>query len=191
MAAHWAAASAAGCSVPLCIERGPHGWVQRASYTHPDMHDELIDVLPPLASPFAALAARSGAVAVYSFVLIGDQNAGKSTFLHAFVGHGDVSWLELTSYLPILTSSFLNARLLAGADALPMDEPPFLDTDIGRATLLLTLEDFAFFCDEFDLGRRAELEALAAARTCHVAVQLIEVGGDHLDRMATWREGGA
>lgn len=29
-----------------------------------------------------------------------------------------------------------------------MDIPPFLDTDVARGTVLLTLEDFAFFCDE-------------------------------------------
>eukprot|EP00966_Prymnesium_polylepis_P043907 1017636-Prymnesium_polylepis.1 len=89
------------------------------------------------------------------------------------------------SFLPILSSSFLNASLLSSATA-PMDEPPFIDTDVGtqhaqqpshllpstgvarcarrtgcfacrdcclwctlaragRATMLLTLEDFAFF----------------------------------------------
>ena len=64
-----------------------------------------------------------------------------------------------------------------------MDEPPFVDTDVGRASFLLTLEDFAFFVNEFELGDAVPLERLAAQRTQYAAVQLIEIGGDHLDRM--------
>ena len=41
------------------------------------------------------------------------QNAGKSTFMHAFGHHHDDNWLELTSELPILTSTFLNTRFLS------------------------------------------------------------------------------
>ena len=58
-----------------------------------------------------------------------------------------------------------------------MDEPPFLDTDIGRASLLLSLEDVAFFVSEFGLDASVHLESLAAQRVEHVALQLLEVGG--------------
>ena len=170
-----------GCA-PLTLERTPHGWIQRAAFTHPDLHDELVDELVSLDSPFAT-ACGSGATAVFTFLLLGDQNAGKSTFLHAFAHHADSAWLELGSFLPILTSSFLNAALTQSAAAPPMDEPPFVDTDVGRASFLLTLEDFAFFVNEFELGDAVPLERLAAQRTQYAAVQLIEIGGDHLDRM--------
>ena len=43
-----------------------------------------------------------------------------------------------------------------------MDEPPFVDTDVGRASFLLTLEDFAFFVNEFELGDAVPLEREAA-----------------------------
>ena len=99
-----------GCS-SLALERTPDGWLQRAAWTHPDLHDELVEELVSLSSPFAAAGGASGAVS-FTFLLLGDQNAGKSTFLHAFAHAGDASWLEMLSLLPILSSSFLNAQLL-------------------------------------------------------------------------------
>ena len=54
----------------------------------------------------------------------------------------------------------INASLRADSTTPPMDEPPFLDTDIGRASLLLTLEDFAFFVSEFELGGAVDVHAL-------------------------------
>jgi GTPase SAR1 family protein len=53
---------------------------------------------------------------VVSFVLLGDQNAGKSTFLHGFTHHPDPSFLELSSLLPVLAASFVNTRFLTKAD---------------------------------------------------------------------------
>ena len=123
------------------------------------MHDELVEELVSLSSPFSVTGASSGAC-VFTFLLLGDQNAGKSTFLHAFSHAGSSSWLALGSYLPILSASFLNASLRADSTTPPMDEPPFLDTDIGRASLLLTLEDFAFFVSEFELGGAVDVHAL-------------------------------
>ena len=62
--------------------------------------------------------------------------------------------------LPILSASFTNAQFV---DRQQMDEPPFLDTDVGRASLLLTLEDFSFFIDEFDLPiKHEQLSQLAS-----------------------------
>ena len=154
----------------LTLERTPSGWIQRASFTHPDLHDELVEEIVPLSSPFSSVCARGSSA--FTFLLLGDQNAGKSTFLHAFSHAGDATWLEIGSYLPIISASFVNASLCTDSATPPMDEPPFLDTDIGkplgstrhsllntrtqltthdsrltagRASLLLTLEDFAFF----------------------------------------------
>ena len=87
--------------------------------------------------------------------------------------------------LPILASSFCNLRYAptqpeaGGAPApLPRDEPPFLDTDLGRATVLLGAEDFAFYADEF--GFQTDLLAPGIA---YVVMQLLEFGGDHLDAL--------
>jgi hypothetical protein len=33
----------------------------------------------------------------------------------------------------------------------PLDEPPFLDTDIGRAVFLVTIETFVFFLEEHNI----------------------------------------
>ena len=139
-----------GTSELTLEQTGEKCWIQRASFTHADLHDELVSDLVALSSPFAGCGDESETVC-YTFLLLGDQNAGKSTFLHAFTNAGDASWLALASFLPIVSSSLLNASLLASPAAPPMDEPPFIDTDVGRATMLLTLEDFAFFCSEFEL----------------------------------------
>ena len=61
-------AARCGCA-PLTLERTPHGWIQRAAFTHPDLHDELVDELVSLDSPFAT-ACGSGATAVFTFLLL-------------------------------------------------------------------------------------------------------------------------
>ena len=125
-------------------------------------------------------------------MLLGDQNAGKSTFLHAFSYTDEPHWLELSSYLPLLSSAFLNVRLLPpGDDTPPRDELPYLDTDIGRSNFLMTAENFIFFLREFGLAPTSDAcgaavapplsECLGDAR--YVLTQFIEVGGDHLDRL--------
>ena len=110
----------------LTLSRSPEGWVQRAQFSHPDLHDELVEELAEHDSPLARSASTSGVVN-FTFLLLGDQNAGKSTFLHAFTHAGDRAWLELLSLLPILSSSFVNAQLaLTAKDSLRgpiMDEP--------------------------------------------------------------------
>ena len=111
----------------LTLERTPSGWIQRASFTHPDLHDELVEEIVPLSSPFSSVCARGSSA--FTFLLLGDQNAGKSTFLHAFSHAGDAKWLEIGSYLPIISASFVNASLCTDSATPPMDEPPFLDKD--------------------------------------------------------------
>jgi hypothetical protein len=177
-----------GCA-PLALSRTPDGWVQKSSFTHPDLHDELVEEFVSITSPLAPRVVSG--VAAFTFVMLGDQNAGKSTFLHAFTHSAGASWLELLSLLPILSSSFANVQLASSTGMGPpaMDEPPFIDTDVGRATFLLTLEDFAFFVDEFGLPLPHDhLQELAVASGVRYAiVELIEIGGDHIDRMMTSR----
>lgn len=59
----------------------------------------------------------------------------------------------------------------------PIDELPFLDTDIARAAVLLTRETFVFFLHEFDITLNYPL----LDETRFVSIQFIEIGGDHLD----------
>jgi hypothetical protein len=62
-----------------------------------------------------------------TFLLVGDQNAGKSTFLHSFCRHYDAHFLSLSSLLPLLSSTFVNTRFLWEDDQRPpIDEPPFI-----------------------------------------------------------------
>ncbi|PFH32435.1 hypothetical protein BESB_017530 [Besnoitia besnoiti] len=76
------------------------------------------------------------------------------------------------------------------------DERPFLDSDVARSLLLFTLEDFLFFCSEFSIpvyekeAPGASFSAaprapgfLFSAWTRYVALHLLELGGDHLDRL--------
>lgn len=71
---------------------------------------------------------------------------------------------------------------------------------MARATLVLSLEDFRFFADEFELSAPP---IQVRADTRYVAIQLIEVcavrlglccetlqvGGDHLDDLRCWHNG--
>ncbi|MHA2102732.1 MAG: hypothetical protein ACW981_04855, partial [Candidatus Hodarchaeales archaeon] len=72
---------------------------------------------------------------------------------------------------------FINTRFVnEGEDFI--DEPPFIDTDIGRGTILFNREDFEFVLRENDI-KQIEL----TAKTRYVLINFIEVGGDHLDRI--------
>ncbi|KFG59241.1 hypothetical protein TGRUB_305230 [Toxoplasma gondii RUB] len=213
------------------------------------------------------LVDHCGETAMVSLLIVGDQNAGKSTFLHAFCRDRlGARFLQLTSFLPFLQASFSNARLLflreqdfqekghprrkqetanedsRRSDVLPeerkpsqnnctqpdpfsssspssssspplssssleppasallsvcRDEQPFLDSDVARALVLFTLEDFLFFCSEFSVpftvsspspssispSPSSSGSLLFSASTRYVALHLLELGGDHLDRL--------
>lgn len=60
-----------------------------------------------------------------------------------------------------------------------MDEPPFIDTDIARSTVLLTRADFDFFLKEHSI-----LQQHLDHDTRFVLLQFLEIGGDHLDLLA-------
>jgi hypothetical protein len=63
-----------------------------------------------LDSPFASIVA-SGTTA-FNYLIMGDQNAGKSTFLHSFSFVSDPKFLALMQIFPILSANFINTRFL-------------------------------------------------------------------------------
>ncbi len=146
------------------------GWAQLRAYNQPDLyHEEVAEV----ASPFD-LVVSSGTVCVRTLLLLGDQNAGKTTFLHCFADVDDDGFTRLTSALPVLQASFLNSRFLP--EGSPMDELPFLDTDIARSTVLVGMDDWNFVLEEHGLPPES-------SRCACMCLQLLEIGGDHLDRI--------
>eukprot|EP00435_Cladocopium_sp_Y103_P010981 s264_g2.t2 len=67
------------------------------------------------------------------------------------------------------------------------DELPYMDTDIARGLVMLTLENFGFFCQEFGLWDPA-IEAAPSfldfdQEVRFVVLHFTELGGDHLDRL--------
>jgi hypothetical protein len=154
----------------LPIQKNDFGFFQKTDYNNPDLyHEEVIE----LDSPFEVL--QNNRVFTRTVLVIGDQNAGKSTFLHSFTAREDLNFTRLTAVLPILQASFLNSRFLPEDDQ-PIDELPFIDTDIARSTVLVGMDDWNFLLDEQGLA----MEQTKCATLC---LQLIEIGGDHLDRM--------
>ncbi|CAD7950194.1 unnamed protein product [Amoebophrya sp. A25] len=195
--------------------RGVNACEQRFSYRQHELYDE--DV------PSDDEEGRTETESL-SFLVVGDQNAGKSTFLHSFSNFEDSNFMRLQSFLPAITSTFRNqcftsvtatanassedarqakhdvaagtadehesvgvkpdhdmegeAQLVQGV-ARVCDEPPYLDTDLGTATVLLTAENFSFFLREFELEETVRL----ADSTRFVQIRFHEIGGDHLDRL--------
>ncbi|CAE6961416.1 unnamed protein product [Symbiodinium sp. CCMP2456] len=184
------------------IVRGRFGLEQRCAYKHPDLYDEEV---PEIDLETAVAQPELGAgCAVRSFVLLGDQNAGKSTMLHSFCRNGDAGFMQLSSLLPILSSSFLNTRMvpeswLRGQDdinqlSLVRDELPFMDTDIARGLVMLSVENFAFFAQEFGLWDPNRMEEAPEfmnfdPQVRFVTLQFTELGGDHLDRLLLFLRG--
>ncbi|CAE7494959.1 unnamed protein product [Symbiodinium natans] len=184
------------------IVHGRFGLEQRCAYKHPDLYDEEvpeIDLESVIGRP------ELGACAVRSFLLLGDQNAGKSTMLHSFCRNGDAGFMQLSSLLPILSSSFLNTRIVPHSwlgqedpnqlKSLVRDEIPFMDTDIARGLVMLSIENFAFFAQEFGLWDPTCTEEAPEfmkfdPEVRFVTLQFTELGGDHLDRLLRFLHGG-
>ena len=155
----------------LPIYKTEFGFQQKSFFKQLDLyHEEVIE----LDSPFEVVKNHSS-VYTKTIVIIGDQNAGKTTFLHSFCGKDDLHFTELMGEFPMLCSTFLNTRFLSH-ELSAMDEAPFIDTDIARTTVLFSTDDWNFFLSEHDM---AVLDT-----KCHfVCLQFVEIGGDHLDRI--------
>lgn len=80
------------------------------------MHDE--EVLE-LEGPFSAICA-SGTV-ILSTCVLGDQNAGKSSFFHSLTKSDDPNFLQLTSLIPYMSASFINTRFLTNQNSSYID----------------------------------------------------------------------
>lgn len=160
-------------NLTLPIEKKDFGYLQKNHYHHPDLYDE---AMIELNSPFASLIASG--TKIFTFLLLGDQNAGKSTFLHSFTARKDGNWYDLAREIPILSSNFINTRFIEANVIPPIDELPFLDTDIARATILLLREDFEYFLQEHNLQKEELSDDIR-----YIIIQFIEIGGDHLDLM--------
>ncbi|CAJ1407954.1 unnamed protein product [Effrenium voratum] len=171
------------------------GLEQRCSFRHPDLYDEEVpEVDLETVIAFPELGAECG---LCSFLLLGDQNAGKSTMLHSFCRSGDLGFMQLCSLLPILASSFVNTRMVPDRLLDPnaplsavRDELPYMDTDIARGLVMLSLESFGFFCQEFGLWTGEELPSFLSfgPEVRFVALHFTELGGDHLDRLLQFQE---
>ncbi len=150
------------------------GLAQVYSYHNAELaHEALVEV----STPFAA-SSRADAT-VNTFLLCGDQNSGKTSFLHSFVFEREWNWTSLTRLLPILSSSWSNLHIPRTGRP-PMDEPPFLDTDVAKTTVLLSNEDFQFYLQENNIHNRS----LLSDDAMYAMLQLVEVGGDHLDDLS-------
>lgn len=160
------------------------GFEQRLCTVNPDLsHEEIPEIVFP--DCLGTIEHQADLLEV-RFLVLGDQNAGKSTFLHSLVDHNSSHSTELLSFIPSLSSSFVNARFFLNDKEDRnnlMDEPPFIDTDIARAATLVTLESFRFM----SLEAGAEFDVPDGTR--YVALEFAEFGGDHLDRIAAFNGG--
>ena len=155
------------------------GWEQRGVFQNADLIHENVPEF--VLSSALEIRRCSNDLKEIRFLILGDQNAGKTTFLHAL----SVGSMEISSHIPAISGSFVNARFLLTdierergeeISRILMDEPPFLDTDIGRTSLLFNNSDFRFLC--FQCGVDS-FESVAP----FICLELAEFGGDHLDRL--------
>ncbi|OLS21241.1 MAG: hypothetical protein HeimC3_36620 [Candidatus Heimdallarchaeota archaeon LC_3] len=154
------------------VQKSHYGFKQQNSYEHPDLYEESVITLD---SPLASIIASD--THIITILLLGNRNSGKSTFIHSFTNKTDKNFFELLSEIPIINSTFINTRFIE--DGLPyIDEPPFIDTDIGRGTILLNREDFEFLLSEYNVTHPNFTN-----KTRYVLIHFIEIGGDHLDRL--------
>lgn len=61
------------------------------------------------------------------------------------------------------------------------DEGPFLDTDLAHCSIVLAVQDFLFFCTEIGISDTPSIRNLASKPLDFVILEVLEIGGDHLD----------
>ena len=167
------------------IEKVKYGYQQMNKFINNDLYHEEVVEFSEAGSIFQQKYGKK--TVTLSFLLLGDQNAGKSTFIHSFTNdkQSSIHFLQLYSILPILASSFINMRFLSHKNITKadlMDELPYMDTDIAKGTILLSIESFFFFLNEYDIDAQLYLSKIPAD-TEYICIQLIEIGGDHFDRL--------
>eukprot|EP00916_Digyalum_oweni_P003132 GHVL01005641.1.p1 GENE.GHVL01005641.1~~GHVL01005641.1.p1 ORF type:complete len:295 (+),score=73.19 GHVL01005641.1:129-1013(+) len=147
------------------VKRNILGFEQRSEYRHPDSCDE--EICEVDATGVACPSAQ-----MFSFLLLGDQDAGKSTFLHTFCNADNPNFTQLSSFFPIFLSKFINIFF---SNTPPLGTP-FIKTDIARGISLITTENFLFFLEEFNIK-------YINIHKKYVIIDLCEMGGDHIDRL--------
>ena len=135
-------------ALPIVRSEKEGVWVQRSGYSQADLHEDLV-----VESDLPLSAVAPAGTELLTVAVIGDRNAGKSTFLHAFVNHVDRDWLRVTSLLPVVSGTFCNARYGVAGPCVPgkapVDELPYLDTDVACSVVVVTADDFRFFAKDF------------------------------------------
>ncbi|EZG83908.1 hypothetical protein GNI_013910 [Gregarina niphandrodes] len=171
------------------VETTEWGLEQSQVYQNKDRCEEEIEE-PDIFGPFNQTCGRQSLTSVAA-LLIGDQNAGKTTLLHSLSNaKHSLSFLHIQSLIPFIQASFYNCRFCnfgameeEGINPLRAccDEGAFLDSDIARASLTLTKPDWLFLLEEVGLGGGGVPEEFLV--NDFTRLSLIEFGGDHLDRL--------
>lgn len=163
------------------------------------LHEEIHEVdLGDLFDAKTERTLRQNVIGITQF-LLGDQNAGKTSWLLSLCPEeGQVTLLQ--SLIPACEITFQNLRICnvpameaAGQNPLSLacDQGSLLDTDVAKLTLLFTFRDALFFAEE--TGNTALTNLLLSRGVggndgdCDGSTLLrltfIELGGDHLDRL--------
>lgn len=98
--------------LPSCVlfhRQTDYGFIQQSSFQNLDVYHEEVDEVDVVSLWAPKYASDTETV---SYVLVGDQNAGKSTFCHAFTHSDDSNFMLLCSHLHMLQSRFTNMRMV-------------------------------------------------------------------------------
>ena len=140
----------------------------------------------PADSPFATLrAAAARRRRVFTFLLLGHQNAGTGHLpSHVRAPRRWRAWLE-GSFLPIPTSSPQRRRRHPPPHRQWTSRPSSTPTSAARASSSRSRTSPSL---STSLSSATRCTSASPRRTQYAAVQLIEIGGDHLARVARRRD---
>ena len=166
------------------------GFEQRQAWYHRDLQHEEIPELE-----LVDHSNHSEDLLELRFLILGDQNAGKTTFLYVLSDKSFIGATELLSHIPALSSNFVNSRfILTRQERMEVrldelsDEPPFIDTDLARAAILLSSEAFGFLA--LESGIEFDRVSNILSNRKYVSLEFAEIGGDHLDRLVKFVDRG-
>ena len=161
---------------------------------HIDEYTEAIDSLSVGRDPQGGQEGE-GDMRLWRVLLVGDQDAGKSTLASAPVAEWNAGHTGLRQVMPFIFAHFRHALF---ADTVAhSDGRALVDTDTGTAFVCFTSEAFFFWLSEVTDALAEEAgEADVAAATARAlapfatapippfcAVRLLEMGGHHLDAL--------